>query len=287
MQYREPLFRPPAEAASLILQVAYGCPHNSCRFCGMYKGVAYRPRPSDEVLAEIRQAAALYPDSRRVFLADGDVMALPFARLRDYLHEINRSFPRLARVNSYANGSSINRKSDDELKELRVLKLNTLYLGLESGCQDILDAADKRETVEGMVRAVARAQAVAMKCSVMILLVIGGKTRSRRHAEDTAAALNRMQPRLLSALRYIPVPGTDMLAPEEFLSEYEAVAELRSIIAALDLRQTVFRSNHSSNPVPLRGRLPHDKERLLAELDALLASGTLSTTTPGSLPLFL
>jgi len=252
----------------------------------MYKGVKYRLRPESEVLAEIAGAGRRWPDGRRVFLADGDVMALPFERLAAILDALNRAFPRLARVNLYANGSSIMNRSDAELRTLRQLKLNTVYLGLESGCQDVLDLFGKTERVEEMIAAVARVQKLSFKCSVMILVGLGGMLLSSCHATDTVAAVNRMQPKLLSALRYVEIPG--MPQPEGYLtlSEYDAVVEMRRMAAGFELGQTVFRANHSSNPLPLAGRFPADQARLLAELDAELASGELDRRGPGRLPLF-
>ena len=285
MQYTERLFRPPAEAYSLIFQVAYGCPHNTCRFCGMYKGVQYRVRPMDEVLAEFVGAARQYPQTRRIFLADGDVMVLSFEKLRIMLEELNRLFPRLARVNVYANGSSIAAKSDDELRALRRLKLNTLYVGLESGEEKLLRKVDKGETADGMCEAVRRAQAVGFKCSVMVLLGIGGREGSVRHADATSALLNRMQPRLLSALRFVEVPGSDMYSGYQTVTEYEAVTELIRILQRLELEKTVFRANHSSNPVPLEGRFPKDSDSLVAQLESLLPH--LDRNGPGRLPFSL
>lgn len=287
MKYIEPLFRPPAEADSLIFQVAYGCPHNRCRFCGMYKGVRYRLRAEDEVLSEITGAGRRWPDTRRVFLADGDVLALPFERLTTILDALNRAFPKLARVNLYANGSSVMNRSEAQLRELRQLKLTTLYMGLESGSQDVLDLFGKTERVEEMIAAVLRTQLLGFKCSVMILVGLGGALLSSAHAAETVAAVNRMQPRLLSALRYVEIPG--MTQPQGYvtLSEYEAVAEMRRMVAGFELDQTVFRANHSSNPLPLSGRFPADQARILAELDAELASGELDRQGPGRLPLFL
>ncbi len=286
-KYQEPLFRPPAEADSLIFQVAYGCPHNKCRFCGMYKGVRYSLRGMEEALAEFIETAEHYPDTRRIFLADGDVMLLPFEMLKTYLNALNSLFPRLTRVNVYANGSSILSKTNDELLELRKLKLSTLYLGFESGSQELLDLVNKGEKVEPMIEAVQRAQAVGLRCSVMILLGLGGKSYSKEHARLSALALNKMQPRLLSALRFVEVPNTKMFDGYDTCSEYEAVSELRDIIAGLDLKRTVFRANHRSNPIPLEGRFPHDKQVLLKLLDGQLQSGDLDKNSPGMLPLFL
>ena len=285
MQYSERLFRPPAEANSLIFQVAYGCPHNTCRFCAMYKGVPYRVRPPDEMLSEFAQMAQRYPQTRRIFLADGDVMVLSFERLRLMLEELNRLFPALARVNLYANGSSILAKSDMELTALRQLKLSTLYLGLESGDEELLLKVDKGETATGMCEAVRRAQTAGLKCSVMVLLGIGGREGSMRHADATAALLNRMQPRLLSALRFVEVPGLDMYPGWQMVTEFEAISELIRLLQALKLNKTVFRANHSSNPIPLEGRFPKDRDELVVLLESLLPR--LDQSGPGSLPLSL
>lgn len=286
-RYIEPVFRPPAEADSLIFQVACGCPHNTCRFCGMYKGVRYRERAEAEVLAELAATAPSHRSESRIFLADGDVMALPFARLRAYLECLNANYPALARVNLYANGGSILSKSKDELLELRRLRLNTLYLGMESGHEPLLRLVNKPESAAVMTEAVRLAQACGFKCSVMILPGLGGREHSAAHIRDTVEVLNRMQPRLLSALRYIPVPNTRMFDGFAELTEYEAVEELRRIIAGLELNRTVFRANHTSNPVPLAGRFPADKNALLANLDMLLNSGFLDRRSPGPRPFSL
>lgn len=287
MNYREPLFRPPAEADSLIFQVAYGCPHNSCRFCMMYKTVRYQERPLEKVLAEIKAAGRNYADARRVFLADGDVMFLDYSALKSILTALNQTLPGLARVNVYANGTAIMAKTAGQLRELRDLKLNTLYLGLETGDQKLLDLVNKRETVDAMVTAVRLAQDCGFKCSVMALLGLAGKNGSASHAQQTAAALNRMQPRLLSFLRFIEVPGVSMFPGYEAVTEYEAVRELRQMLAALELERTVFRANHSSNPAPLEGRFPQDKQKLLKEVDSLLRSSRLDRQGPGHLPFWL
>lgn len=285
MRYTDRLFRPPAEAESLIFQVAIGCPHNTCRFCAMYKGVPYRVRPQEEVLAEFEEASRRYPAERRIFLADGDVMALSFERLRAMLEALNRLFPRLARVNVYANGSSILAKSDAELAALRRLKLDTLYVGLESGDDALLRAVEKGETAAGMCEAVRRAQALGFKGSVMVLLGLGGREGSARHADATAAVLNRMQPRLLSALRFVDVPGANMDDGYRAVTEFEAVGELIRLLRGLELEHTVFRANHTSNPVPLEGRFPRDREALIARLEALLPR--LDKRGPGRLPFTL
>lgn len=287
-----PLFRPPAEAGSAIVRVAFGCPHGACAFCGMYRGVRYRERTPAEVTAAIAEVAREQPDARRAFLADGDALRLPFERLCAILDELGAALPRLARVGTYANGSSIAALGPDRLRELRARRLDTLYLGLESGDEATLRSMAKTESVDGMIEAGRLAQACGLRMSVMVLLGLAGPGRSVEHARATAAALNRMQPRLLSALRVIPVPGTPLARRAEqgtfrMLTEHEAVRELRDLVGALALEGTVFRANHASNVVPVEARLPRDRERLLADLDALLASGRLDRTGPGPLPLWL
>jgi radical SAM superfamily enzyme YgiQ (UPF0313 family) len=284
IKYKEPLFRPPAEANSLIFQVAYGCPHNTCAFCGMYKGVKYSIRDKDEVLAEFAKASPKYPQTRRIFLADGDVMALDFEWLKQMLEYLNELFPRLTRVNVYANGSSILNKTPEQLRILKDLKLHTLYVGLETGDEEILKLVHKGETAKEMVDSVRISQHSGLRCSVMVLLGIAGQSHSSKHALATAAILNQMQPRLLSALRYVPVFKGPLFEGYEPLSEYQAVCELRNIISHLDLKKTVFRANHTSNPVPLEGRFPNDKEKLIKGLENLLNSGVLDQTGPGIMP---
>ncbi len=287
-----PLFRPPAEADSLIVRVAYGCPHPACAFCGMYRTALYSARAADEVSAEIRAAARERPQTRRVFLADGDALHLGYERLAVLLDELAASFPFLARVNSYANGSSILALGRERLSALCDRGLDTLYMGLESGNAEVLRQMGKAESVDRMVEAGALARACGLKMSVMVLLGLAGPEGSEAHARATAAALNRMQPRLLSALRVIPVPGTPLDRWEKsgafrMLTEQEAVRELRDLVAALELNGTVFRANHASNVLPVEARFPRDRDALLASFDALLASGRLDGSRPAPRPLWL
>jgi radical SAM superfamily enzyme YgiQ (UPF0313 family) len=286
------LYRPPGEADSLILRIADGCPWNGCTFCGMYKGVAYRFRGLESVAVEISGAVKAWPDARRIFLADGDAMHLDFEILENMLRLLNETFPRLARVGVYANGASIQAKSDDQLRRLKELKLQTLYMGLESGDNEALRQVNKRETAEEMIEAGRRAPAAGLRMSVMVLIGLAGARGSRPHAQATARALNAMQPRMLSALRLIPVPGTPLFKASgdparqsfQMLTEQAAVMEIREMIQGLELDSTVFRADHSSNIVPLEARFPKDKPRLLGQLDALLASGQLDEASPGPLP---
>lgn len=244
----------------------------------MYRGVPYRRLPLDATRILIRREARRHPDASRVFLADGDVMSRPFDELREILGALSENLPGLARVSLYANGSSIIAKTAAELRALRSLKLHTLYMGLESGDEEVLKRCRKGETAARMVEAGIAAQAAGLRMSVMVLLGLGGAARSDEHIARTAEALNRMQPRLLSVLRVIPVVGTELndeVAGGRFVpvTEHGAVRELRELLAQLEMESTVFRANHTSNVVPLEGRLPRDGRRLLSELDALLAGG--------------
>lgn len=279
------LFRPPAEADSLIIRVADSCPWNGCTFCGMYKGVPYKFHGLKYAEREFAKAVKRWPDVRRIFLADGDVMHLDFQTLEMMLVSLNEKFRHLARASIYANGTSILIKTDDELRRLKELKLHTLYMGLESGDNGTLRAVNKRETAEMMIEAGRRAQAAGLRMSVMVLIGLAGEQGSLRHAQETAKAVNAMQPRLLSALRLVTTPNTPLYKDGfQMITEYAAAAELRELIRGLELKQTVFRADHSSNIIPLEGRFPKDKERLLVQLDALLASEHLDRNSAGDLP---
>jgi radical SAM superfamily enzyme YgiQ (UPF0313 family) len=287
MKYHEPLYRPPSEADSLIFQLAYGCPHNTCLFCPMYKGIQYQEKSIDEITRDIQEMAGVYPDMRRVFLADGDAMKLSFEILERTFILLNERFPKLARISMYANGSSILSKTREQLTFLKEKKLFTLYLGLESGDEDILNKVKKQDTVTDMVEAVNFAQEAGIRMSVMILLGLGGKNFSKQHSEKTAEAVNRMSPKFLAALRFIQAPGFGMYKEYVPVSEFEAVQELTSIVEGLKLNNTVFRANHASNPIPLSARFPKDKEALLNTLKMMLRNSSLDKKGPGFIPFYL
>ncbi len=273
MRYVGPVYRPPSEADSLLLQVTLGCSHNECTYCAMYRGKTFQARPLADVLADVEEARRLAPDTRRVFLMDGDAMTLATARLVPVLEALNAAFPALQRVGSYVNAVSVLRKTDAELARLRDLKLTIGYLGLETGDPATAARIVKGATVDEEVEAVRRAQAAGIKMSVMVLLGIGGRARWREHAEATADALTRMDPRFVSCLCVTPVPGTPFFdevarGDVELPSPDETLDELRVLVDRMRLTGAVFRSNHASNYLPLGGRLPADRARLLAVIDA-------------------
>jgi len=261
------------------LQVTVGCSTDHCRFCGMYKMKSFRPKEPAEVSTDIHDGARHYPEARRVFLMDGDALVLSNPKLVPVLDELARAFPRLSRVSSYANGKNITRKTDAELEELSARKLNLLYMGLESGSQSVLDQCQKESSVLEMIEAVRRAEKAGIKASVMVLLGLGGRKRSAEHVRDTVTALNAMQPRYLSFLSLMTVPGTP-LAEEvkrgafEELDARELLEECHGILSGLELKRTVFRSDHASNYLPLEGAFPKDKAALLKILESALNGKT-------------
>jgi radical SAM superfamily enzyme YgiQ (UPF0313 family) len=272
MRYVGDIFRPPSEADSLLLQATIGCSHNRCSFCAMYRNKEFRVRKLEEVLEDVRLARDYYgPDVRRVFICDGNALILPTTYLLTLLETLEQTFPGLQRVGAYANARDLASKSIADLQELVRHKFSIFYLGLESGSNEILRQVDKGATAAEMVAGVRQAMNAGMKSSVIFLLGLGGRKLWRENAVESARAVSQMQPNYLSALTVTVVPGTPLAAHQksgefELPSPEEFALELRLFIQNLDLRATVFRSNHASNYVPLAGRLPKDKDRLIAEL---------------------
>ena len=275
MNYDQPLFRPPSEAASLILQVTLGCSHNRCTFCSMYLSKRFRPRKQAAVEADIAEARAMVgPHVRRVFLADGDVMCLSPRRLHALLAPINAAFPGLQRVSAYANARDILRKSDAELRELSRQKLRLVYMGLESGDDVILSRIEKGATADEIAEAARRARAAGIATSVMVLIGLGGRERSMEHARESARVINAMVPTYTALLTYTPVPGTPfhdaiMAGDIQLPSPEESLSEIREFLRGVACA-TYFTCTHASNYLPLRGKLPEARPGLLSLLDAAI-----------------
>ena len=271
-----PVFRPPSEADSLILQVTIGCSHNRCTFCGMYTTKRFRTRTADEIRADIDEARAIFgPGVRRVFLADGDALCLSTRRLSAILDLLNEAFLNLQRVGIYANARDVLTKTDDDLVGLRSRKLRMLYMGLESGDPKTLAAIDKGATPGQVVEAVTRARRAGMSTSVMVLIGLAGVERSLEHARLSAEAINEMAPDFTALLTYTPVPGTalyDQIASgqADLPSPRGSIEEIKAFVQALDCR-TYFTCNHASNYLPLTGRMPQAKPQIVGYLDAALA----------------
>lgn len=272
MRYRGLVIRPPSEAGSFILQVVYGCSHNTCTFCPTYKGIRFEPRDLREIMEDIGEAAAIMPRTRRVFLADGNALCLPGERLKAIMAALQEAFPHLQRVGAYANGRDINEKSEEELRELAHMGLKILYLGLESGDDRVLQRVRKRDSSEDMVRAVIKARECGMQVSVIVLLGLGGREGSREHAARSARAASRMDPDYLSALTLMVVPGTPLYREQEagnFIlpDQRGLLEELRLFLEGCELSQCVFRTNHASNYLPLKGVLSRDRDAMLETID--------------------
>ena len=277
VSYVEPVFRPPSEARSLIFQVTNGCSWNRCTYCDMYTAPQkkFRPRAEDELLAEIRACAEQGIEPRRVFLADGDALALSMRRLRIILEEIRACFPGLQRVASYCLPANLKNKSDEDLQELEALGLKVIYVGAESGDDRVLRHIDKGETYATTALALLRARAAGIKTSVMILNGIGGKLFSEAHALESARLVNETQPDYLATL--VLTFYSDRKRFEIGFSHFEELdtvdlcREMRTLIAATELDSTIFRSDHASNHLVLKGVLGRDKARLLQQIDESIA----------------
>lgn len=277
IRYQEPLFRPPSEAHSLILQATLGCSYNECTFCGMYRTKRFRVRPLEELRAEIAWASdGAGAQVRKVFLADGDALVAKASFLGTLLDELRAAFPNLRRVSCYASPQSLQVRSVEEMADLRARGLDLYYLGIESGHDQVLSDLKKGVDADEMVRVARKAHAAGVQLSTMILLGAGGRALSREHAEASARVVNAIQPRFVSTLVMTPVEGTPLMEAAERgevdeLAPLELAAELRAFVAGLELTGSIFRSNHASNYLALEGTLPKDKARLVAGLDAVLA----------------
>ncbi len=274
LDYDEPLFRPPAEGENLIIQATLGCSFNRCSFCAMYRSKQYTARPLAEVFDDIDSAARDWPDARRVFLADGDALALPTDHLRALLERLAATFPRLTRVSCYATPSNLRRKSGEELAQLRAHKLNLLYVGIESGSDAILKRVTKGATARGIGEALHKAHAAGMKVSATVILGLGGTRHWEEHIDGTLALLNSAPVSYLSTLQLY----LDESVRAEFLEKFgepfvmpddgAILREQQRLLGGIAPPQPLlFRSNHASNALALEGTLPRDRERLLARLE--------------------
>ncbi len=280
--YDQPLYRPPSEGNSLIIQATLGCSFNECSFCSMYKEKTFRARPRQDVFADIETAARDRPDARRVFLADGDALVLPVDDLKAILDRLGDALPNLQRVSCYATPLTLRQKKQDELSSLKGRGLSLVYVGLESGSNPILKRITKGATRDTMVLSLERARAAHMKVSATVILGLGGKNHWRDHMEGTAELINRAPPRFLSTLQlYLDrsVAGRFMKRfgePFEPQDDAGILVEQEHLIAALDPPSPViFRSNHASNCLALAGNLPKDRGRLLAEIGRARTGATV------------
>lgn len=275
IRYEEPLFRPPCEAGSLIVQVTLGCPHNRCAFCNMYKVKKYRVRDPEEVKAELRRARLAFPHVETIFLADGNTIAMNSEKLADIIRYIRDLFPEVRRVSSYGGARFLKGKPVEALRRLREAGLDIIYFGLESGDDETLARMEKGVDSREMIEAARRVKEAGIALSVYILLGLGGEERWREHAENTALVLNAMQPHYVRPRTLYLLPGMPLYEDARCGRFREAsgvtvMHELRLMLSLLALKDTWFLSDHISNYVPIYGHLPEDREKMLAAVEMAL-----------------
>ena len=275
MKYEGMIFRPPSEAESLILQVTVGCSYNRCTFCSAYQGKSFRIKTYEEVREDIDEASSYGARIPRVFLADGDALTLPQEDLIRILGYLRDKLKGLERVGIYANAKDILLKDLEELRALRELGLGIIYLGLESGNRDVLRRIKKNATVERLVQASRRVKEAGILLSVTVLLGIGGVELARAHAEDTGKVLSEMDPDFVGALSLMVVPGTPIEKEIEtgklvLPTPFGMIEELETIIKHSNFTHCFFASNHASNYLPLRVRMPEEKEETLKRIRDVL-----------------
>ncbi|MEW6622809.1 MAG: radical SAM protein [Bacillota bacterium] len=271
MPYNLPLYRPPSEAESLILQITIGCSHNKCTFCSMYKTKSFKVLSEDELTRHITWAHSQYPSARRIFLADGDALTINTDRLIKIIESLYKRFPKLERITAYAGPQNIIDKSHTELKSLNAAGLKMLYIGVESGSNQVLKNIAKGTTAQDMAAACSKAKEAGFKLSCTIISGLGGQQLWQEHAAATAEIVNEIDPDYLGMLTLLVEENAPLfkqikkglfklLGPEEILEE------IKLMLSGFNLTNCIFRSNHPSNYLSLKGILNKDKERLLMEL---------------------
>jgi radical SAM superfamily enzyme YgiQ (UPF0313 family) len=300
---RPDIIRPPSEWKSYFLPLTSGCSNNTCAFCGYY-GSKLQIRDVDDIKNEINAVALFmlrgirHPnvsqvvyavaqdwDGKRIFLQDGDALVYPFPKLREVLQYLNEKLPGVERIGTYATPQDILRRSSDELKELRRLKMGIFYTGLETGDDELLRKIGKGASSDEVVKARQRVKEAGITFSVTVILGLGGIERSKEHVFETAKVLTEIDPDYVGALTLTLVPGTPLYEQwerNEFhpLSPFQSLDELRLIIENSKFTDCFFSSMHASNYLSIRGKLPQDKERMLRELEKVLAAGDSSLLRP-------
>lgn len=275
MHYEGTCIRPPSEAYSILLQVTLGCSHNKCTFCGTYKDKPFTIKPNYIILSDILFASKYMRNQDRVFLMDGDALIIPQKRLTWILDKINEHLPWVKRVGAYANAKSISMKSLDDLIELREKKLGILYLGVESGDDETLKKINKGTTAKNLIEMGKKVKRAGIKLSVTVLLGVAGTERSLIHAKATGELLSEMDPDYVGALTLMLIPGTPLY--EDFAhgkfnmpDQRGLLTELREMLYHTKLSRGLFFSNHASNYLPIKARLPKGKKEALGLIDRAL-----------------
>ncbi len=273
--YDEPLFRPPSEGNSLIIQVTLGCSWNKCAFCEMYTSKQFKARKEADVFADIEEFAPYASQIRKVFLADGDPLVLSTQRLLRMLEKLRATFPNLRRVSTYASPSNLSRKTEQELKLLKEAGLSLVYVGIESGDSEVLKAIDKGETYQTTIGGLNKSKQAGIDSSVMIINGVGGAVLTEQHAINSAKVLNLTQPKFASTLVLTAYKGLAHYKNRykgEF-TKLDTVAlfkELHLFMTNLELENTIFRSDHASNSLVLKGVLGKDKQTFLSQIETAI-----------------
>ncbi|MCZ6584134.1 MAG: radical SAM protein [Thaumarchaeota archaeon] len=273
LNYDYPLYRPPSEAKSLIFQVTIGCSFNECSFCDMYRSKEYSERPWDEVKMEIDMAAKHEPETKKIFLADGDALNLSTDYMVQIVKYLYEKFPSLERVSCYAMPMNLLKKTPEELKKMYDVGLKMLYLGIETGSDIVLKKVTKGATSQTIIRACRKAIDVGYTLSCMVILGLGGKTYTKEHIKGTAEVLSAVSPHYAAALTLIIEPGVK----EEFMKKFnepfipitdsEALDELQELVSKIDSKnEIIFRANHGSNAYTIKGIFPQDKDSMLEKI---------------------
>ncbi|MDO8947442.1 MAG: radical SAM protein [Desulfocapsaceae bacterium] len=282
MNYDGNIIRPPSEADSIILQVTVGCSHNHCTFCGAYKNKQFRIRSDEEIAENISFAARYCTRQRKVFLADGDALILSQKRLITLFRQIRTQLPQVRRISLYGNAKAIRSKSLEQLQELKELGLDRIYMGLESGDDEVLTRVIKGETAASMISAAQKVAQAGIFLSVTVLLGLGGRELSLQHARATGRVLSKMGPRQIAALTLMPLTGTplgDQVENGTFLlpDALSMLKELKEMLNFINCDKVQFMANHASNYLPISGRLGRDKDAILATIDQAMRGGIALT----------
>lgn len=275
IQYDEPLYRPPSEGKSLIIQVTLGCSWNKCSFCEMYTSKHFTVRKQEDIFNDIEAFIPYSDEITKVFLADGDPLVLSNKRLIPILNKITDTFPNLKRISTYASPSNLKNKSIEELTELKEAGLTLFYVGIESGDSEVLEAILKGESYETTIEGINKSKSVGMDTSVMIINGVGGKVLTKQHAINSAKVLNATQPKYVSTLVLTVHKGLEHYK-NRYIGEFvelntkELFEEMHLFMTNLELNETIFRSDHASNRLVLKGVLGKDKQRMLAQIEQAL-----------------
>ena len=274
MKYEGKLYRPPSEAYSLIIQATIGCSHNKCTFCSMYKEDKFRIRSTEEIIKDLLLGREYYKNVKikRIFLADGDALIIKTEELIKIFQAINEIFPECERVGIYGSPKSLLLKSKDELDKLKELGLGIIYLGLESGSDKVLKDIKKGVTSQEMIEAGKKIKDSEIELSVTLISGIGGKEDSKEHAIESAKVLNQMQPDYIGLLTLLLEEGTELYKDVQsgkfqLLDPKEILLETKNLVKNLEIENCIFRSNHASNYLSLRGTLMEDKELILDQIE--------------------